>query len=293
MTWPTVRWVRDDSVTTTVGGCPAGTEYTTSEALYRTGPHTVIATVDADDVDRYGLAAHAIAFMWTNNIRYAVNGWNATKDAMPSPVASGVVPVLPGRRRLGLRAGHEGRHVLRLRRVPAQLHRRQRRDLPHHGPAGGRALLQPRRKPRWQRNQWVKVTLRTPILPGPPGRRLRLRAPGPLPWPGDVPAVPRRGDGHGEPAMTTAADSTGGGSWAAPRSSGSPRCWVPPGLVALRRTAAPPGSPDVAHAGQLPHVHRPPPSCRRRATSRSWRCAGRPPACPTSPRPSLPLPSGD
>jgi hypothetical protein len=94
--WPSVTWVEDDSVTTTVGACPAGTQYTTSESLYRTGPPgSVIGTVTAADVEWYGRPAHEIAFLWTNNIRYAVNGWNATKDAMPSPVASGVVPVLP------------------------------------------------------------------------------------------------------------------------------------------------------------------------------------------------------
>jgi hypothetical protein len=93
--WPSVRWSQDDAVTTSIGGCPAGTEYTTSEALYRTGPRVTIADVTADDVHWYGRPAHEIAFLWTNNVRYAVNGWNATKDAMESPVASGVVPVLP------------------------------------------------------------------------------------------------------------------------------------------------------------------------------------------------------
>jgi hypothetical protein len=93
--WPGVKWFLDDSITTTVGDCPAGTPYTTSEALYQTSPQTTIATVTSDDTHWYGLPAFKVAFLWTNNIRYAVNGWNATKDAMPSPVAGGVVPVLP------------------------------------------------------------------------------------------------------------------------------------------------------------------------------------------------------
>ena len=93
--WPTVKWVQDDSVTTTVGGCPAGTPYTTSEKLYKTSPLSTITTITADDVSWYGIPAWEVAFLWTNNIRYAVNGWNATKDSMPSPLFSGVIPVLP------------------------------------------------------------------------------------------------------------------------------------------------------------------------------------------------------
>lgn len=93
--WPGVRWSLDDSVTTNVGGCPAGTPYTTSEALYASSRLFSIAAVTPHDVAWYGLRPFEIAFMWVNNVRYAVNGWNATKDAMPTPVASGVVPVLP------------------------------------------------------------------------------------------------------------------------------------------------------------------------------------------------------
>jgi hypothetical protein len=93
--WPTVKWVQDDSVTTAVGDCPAGTPYTTSERLYQTKPLLTIAEVTKDDAVRYGLPAHRVAFLWTNNIRFAMHGWNATKDAMPTPIAAGGVPLLP------------------------------------------------------------------------------------------------------------------------------------------------------------------------------------------------------
>jgi hypothetical protein len=94
--WPGVKWFLDDSVTTMVGQCSATSEdYITSEALYQPSPQSTIATVTREDTRWYGLPAAKVAFLWTNNIRFAVNGWNATKDAMPSPVASGFVPVLP------------------------------------------------------------------------------------------------------------------------------------------------------------------------------------------------------
>jgi hypothetical protein len=155
--WPGVRWLRDDSVTSTVGGCPAGTEYTTSEALYRTGPLSVLATVTPDDVDRYGRPAHEIAFLWTNNVRYAVNGWNATNDAMPSPIASGVVPVLPAA------ADWDFAPVTK-----AGTYYGYGECQPNFTVASGEIFhamdllvavpYSTRDQARWQRNQWVKVT---------------------------------------------------------------------------------------------------------------------------------------
>ena len=155
--WPTVRWVRDDSVTTTVGGCPAGAEYTTSEALNRTGPQTVIGAVGAADVDHYGLAAHEVAFLWTNNIRYAVNGWNATKDAMPAPVASGVVPVLPASEDWDFAPV-----------TKAGTYYGYGECQPHFTAANGEIFhtmdllvavpYSTRDQERWRRNRWVKVT---------------------------------------------------------------------------------------------------------------------------------------
>jgi hypothetical protein len=155
--WPNVRWIQDDSVTTTVGGCPAGTEYTTSEALYRTGPRSVIGTVTSDDVRWYGRPAHRIAFLWTNNIRFAVNGWNATKDAMPTPVAGGVVPVLPAA------SDWDFAPVTK-----AGTYYGYGECQPHFTVANGEIFhtmdlllavpYSTRTQARWLRNQWVKVT---------------------------------------------------------------------------------------------------------------------------------------
>ena len=155
--WPNVRWIEDDSVTTTVGGCPAGTQYTTSEALYRTGPRVVLATVTSDDVRRYGLPAHEIAFMWTNNIRFAVNGWNATKDASPTPVASGVVPVLPSAvdwdfAPVTKAATYYGYGECQPNFTVANGEIFHTMDLLVAVPFSTRTQV------RWQRNQWVKVT---------------------------------------------------------------------------------------------------------------------------------------
>jgi len=154
--WPSMKWVFDDSVTTTVGGCPAGTPYTTSEDLYRTGPRSVIATVTSDDVDWYGLPAYKIAFMWTNNIRFAVNGWNATKDAMPSPIASGVVPVLPAATQWDFdpvtkAATYYGFGECQPNFTVANGEIFHTMDLLVAVP------FSTRDQPRWMRNQWVKV----------------------------------------------------------------------------------------------------------------------------------------
>jgi hypothetical protein len=155
--WPTVKWDEDDSTTTTVGGCPSGTEYTTSELLYRTGPPVTIASVTASDVDRYSRPAHEIAFLWTNNIRFAVNGWNSTKDAMPSPIASGVVPVLP--------AAHDWDFAPVTK---AGTYYGYGECQPSFTVATGEIFhtmdlliavpFSTRDQARWQRNQWVKIT---------------------------------------------------------------------------------------------------------------------------------------
>jgi hypothetical protein len=155
--WPTMRWDEDDSVTTTVGGCPAGTEYTTSEPLYRTGPQLVIASVTSDDVDWYGRPPHEIAFMWTNNIRLAVNGWNATKDAMSPPIASGVVPLLPTPRDWDFapvtKAGtYYGYGECQPNFTVASGEIFHTMDLLVAVPSSTSDQA------RWQRNQWVKVT---------------------------------------------------------------------------------------------------------------------------------------
>jgi hypothetical protein len=165
--WPRMKWFQDDSVTTTVGDCPAGTPYTTSEALYRSSPLFTIATVTADDIAWYGLRAFEIAFLWTNNVRYAVNGWNATKDAMPTPVASGVVPVLPDA---------SGWNFDPVRK--AATYYGYGECQPNFTTANGEIFhtmdllvavpYSARTQARWQRNQWVKVSY------GPRSTRARL-----------------------------------------------------------------------------------------------------------------------
>ncbi|MEA2558352.1 MAG: rare lipoprotein [Actinomycetota bacterium] len=92
--WAPVSWSQSGSTTTDIGHCPAGDPYTTNENLYRPSPLFEIATVSAEDVHWYGKPAWKIAFLWTNNIRYAVNGWNSTQDVMNPPLFSGVIRVL-------------------------------------------------------------------------------------------------------------------------------------------------------------------------------------------------------
>jgi len=46
-------------------------------------------------VKHYPKPAHKVAFQWTNAIRYAVNGWNSTKDVIDPPLFNGVIPLLP------------------------------------------------------------------------------------------------------------------------------------------------------------------------------------------------------
>ncbi|MDP9327499.1 MAG: RlpA-like double-psi beta-barrel domain-containing protein [Actinomycetota bacterium] len=155
--WPGVKWYQDDSVTTTVGGCPAGTVYTTSEALYKPSPLFTIATVTADDIAWYGLRAFRIAFLWANNVRFAVSGWNATKDAMPAPVAGGSVPVLPAAsdwdfdpvRRAATYYGY-GECQPNFTVANGEIFHTM--DLLVAVPYSTRG------RARWRRNQWVKVT---------------------------------------------------------------------------------------------------------------------------------------
>src|SRR5262245_25669211 len=95
--WPNVKWVTDGSVTTDIGGVCTGDPggYTTQEDLYQPSPLFTIADVTSTDVQHYGKPAHKVAFLWANAIRYAVNGWNSTKDVIDPPLFNGVIPVLP------------------------------------------------------------------------------------------------------------------------------------------------------------------------------------------------------
>jgi hypothetical protein len=155
--WPGVKWFLDDSVTTRVGNCPAGTPYTTSEALYQPSPQSTIATVTSDDSDWYGLPAAKVAFLWTNNVRHAVNGWNATKDAMPSPVAGGAVPVLPAATDWDFapvtkKATYYGYGECQPNFTTANGEIFHTMDLLVAVP------FSTRDQARWRRNQWVRVT---------------------------------------------------------------------------------------------------------------------------------------
>ncbi len=93
--WSGVSWVQDGSVTTDIGGCPAGDPYTTQENLYRWKAVSVLSIVTTADVARYGVPAWKLAFEWANNIRYAVNGWNCTQDVVTPPLFSGHIFALP------------------------------------------------------------------------------------------------------------------------------------------------------------------------------------------------------
>jgi hypothetical protein len=156
--WPTVRWDRDGVITTEVGQCSdTATDYTTSEALYSSSPLFTIASVADADRSWYGLPAHEIAFLWTNNIRFAVNGWNATKDVMPTPVAGGVIPVLPAATdwdfapvtKTGTYYGY-GECQPNFTVANGEIFHTM--DLLVAVPYSTRGQA------RWQRNQWVKVT---------------------------------------------------------------------------------------------------------------------------------------
>ena len=157
--WPTVKWVEDDSVTTTIGGCPAGTEYTSSERLYKASPLFVISTVTEDDVAWYGVPAWELAFLWANNVRYAVNGWNATKNSTPGGglLFGGVVPVLPAPtdwdfgpvRKEATRYGY-GECQPNFQTANGEIFHTM--DLLVAVPGNATS------SPRWARDQWVKVT---------------------------------------------------------------------------------------------------------------------------------------
>lgn len=154
--WPNVKWVPNGSVTTSVSSCPAGTPYTTKERLYKASPLFTIAEVTSDDVRRYGRPAHEIAFLWTNNIRFAAHGWNATQDVMPTPVAGGTIPLLPTPKRwtfdpLTRSATRYGYGECQPNFQTANGEIFHTMDLVVAVP---RAVMD---QPRWARNQWVRI----------------------------------------------------------------------------------------------------------------------------------------
>jgi hypothetical protein len=157
--WAPVTWSQSGKTTTDIGSCGAGTPYTTNENLYRPSPLFEITPVRAEDEDWYGIPDWKIAFMWANNIRYAVNGWNSTKDVVEPPYFSGVIRLLPEATRwkhpaVTLKGTRYGYGECQPNFTMANNEFFHTMDLVLAVPGSHKD------QPKWARDQWVTVTYR-------------------------------------------------------------------------------------------------------------------------------------
>jgi hypothetical protein len=99
--WPTVTFQQAHSNWTRWSySCGSGPTIKAWEEAYKhpdtawpDGQLREIATVTQDDIDYTGKPPWRVAFMWANNIRNAVNGWNITQDAFYPPDESDNIPL--------------------------------------------------------------------------------------------------------------------------------------------------------------------------------------------------------